>query len=553
MSGDNITNKTVVVLFMDMLSADTINSSVEKSPLMPTFNKIKKNSLYYSNFYSSGRNTLLSMTSFFTGRRAVADTLFYDGISNYNKEKTLSTMMKGYGYHTTGIVNCGSVSKFFDFDFGFDEYYNHVDILDLSSNFDLHYFKHYKKILSIGDSRYEYYYERYVEFLDKLFNDLLIFVNEKIDKAWYDYDSYDYVSLHDTILSEHNKYKSSKDDYILSLNNKEKFFKDVLCIDKHKKRRIGIYSFFISVIQFLIALLKHPIKYFIVRGITKISRKKETMSAMAMTDFAINKISNNLDKKSLTYIHLTEPHDRRVNSNGAQGIRGLFKEYSLLSKYLSDKFSFSVVSNYLEYRRYREYHNYSVSAMYADTCLKKLTDYLEDNADDFTLIITADHGHNWATKESFKYFDADTMFDKALSTVSYHVPFLIYSPEHKGNEITQYTSATSFLNILDNYLFSVPLKEKSDAEFVIKNERFVIFEHSEGGTIDYINKHYFISVLGVGMKLKCEIDIPCRTIVRSNFFCTRKNLDHEYYHSQIVDHVKSIVDRLYLNIKSIDK
>jgi hypothetical protein len=283
------------------------------------------------------------------------------------------------------------------------------------------------------------------------------------------------------------------------------------------------------------------LKYWFLRGIYK-DASYHSVSPNDVIDIAINEIQS--QSKSFVYIHLPVPHDRKVTSTGKLSLKRLFIELDSLRDYISNQFSSGPIKSYIEFRKYKNYHRYLSSARHADDCLHALKKWLDSNLEDYSLVVTSDHGNQWCSRETSVITKKDDAFNAKMIPEYYHVPFVMYSPTGKSKSVDSYTSSTSFSSIIKNNIFGLNLEECTDGEIVIDRERYIIYEHTYRGTLDYLHKYAYISILGKKTHLICECDIPHKSIIRVKFTCNSV-YDQKAIYSQLIKNVESIILKLY--------
>ncbi|WPE17750.1 sulfatase-like hydrolase/transferase [Candidatus Thioglobus autotrophicus] len=542
---------TVVLVFLDMLNAEVVDKGLGNRPLMPTLNNLKKKGVSYNNFYSCGWNTILSMPSFFSGHRPADKSIFNDGLSE--NHESIAEFFNNNGFYTTGITASRALVDLYNFERGFDEYFEEVDFRDFVVVIDRYYISYYNKLCTKSSDSCTLYEGYYIKFLDIFFTKTIKFIEKKIankkSTEWLDYDYFNYYDLLIDITNQYKTYTTSKESYIRFLyKNDLALFGDVVKIDQFESYSVkATFKNFIKHLILSVSLIiKKPWKYWFLRKLYKTSDHL-SVNPIDLIEIATRKIKKK--SKSFTYIQLPVPHDRTVFSTGSFVLRTFFTELKSIKEYISTEFSSSFIKDYIEFRKYYNHHSYLSSARHADDCLYVLKSWLDSNLDDYLLIVTADHGHMWSSKEKSRHSLKDSAFLARMLPEYYHVPLVMYSPQGTNKSINDFTSSTSFNSIAKNAVFSLDLEKFTDGEVIIGGEKYVIFEHSDRGTLDYLNKCLYISILGKHTQLICECNIPLGLIVRTKFQCN-SNANHDVVFNSLIKSVESIIHKLHIRLST---
>ena len=125
----------VIFIVMDTARAKSFSFYGHDKKTTPNLEKFLKDSVLYKNAFANSPWTLPSHASFFTGLHVSRH-----GTNEINKKyspksETLPETLRKKGLRTTAISSNTWISKFFNFDRGFDEFHNTWQIFDTDADF----------------------------------------------------------------------------------------------------------------------------------------------------------------------------------------------------------------------------------------------------------------------------------------------------------------------------------------------------------------------------------------------------------------------------------
>ena len=125
----------VIFIVMDTARAKSFSFYGHDKKTTPNLEKFLQDSVLYENAFANSPWTLPSHANFFTGLYSSEHEA--DEISKkYSpKKETLPETLRKNGFNTLAISSNTWISRFFDFDRGFDRFYNTWQILDSVSDF----------------------------------------------------------------------------------------------------------------------------------------------------------------------------------------------------------------------------------------------------------------------------------------------------------------------------------------------------------------------------------------------------------------------------------
>jgi arylsulfatase A-like enzyme len=112
----------VIIISMDTTRPDHFGCYGNTWMHTPAIDSLAKESLVFTNYYTVSPVTLPSHTSLFTGKYPINHGVPANGYMVNKKNKMLAEILKEAGFDTVGFIGAFPLSKWFDFNQGFDYY-----------------------------------------------------------------------------------------------------------------------------------------------------------------------------------------------------------------------------------------------------------------------------------------------------------------------------------------------------------------------------------------------------------------------------------------------
>ncbi len=128
----NVDRPNIVIIFLESWSADVIETLSGDVGITPEFNKLEKEGLLFTEFYSSGNRSQQALASLFSGLPGLPVTTLTDNPQKYHAVPSLIKILKNDGYHNSfyfgGDLNYGNIKSYL--------IYNDFDKLVAENDFD---------------------------------------------------------------------------------------------------------------------------------------------------------------------------------------------------------------------------------------------------------------------------------------------------------------------------------------------------------------------------------------------------------------------------------
>lgn len=506
--------KNTIFIVIDSIYYDkTLKQNYRNTP-MPFLNKLRSEGLDFTKMYSEAPYTEAALVSLLCG----IDTLKKGGYAKklYGKETIMETFQKN-GYET--FCNCVQPLVFPSYSYqGLDEeYYNIAYDFETLWSYRLEFYSNLYKKEKLDNKTIDYI----VELLDDNLKTWINFLNalknkEKKVSFIIKYMKIENLEENINLLStEIEKYNKNKKEYTINLlsqgkehnlfkihnynlNNKmsendmkkvyhkykkiirKMFFKNLKLnlinnklILNPKEERKGLIKAYINAVYN--RFLYKKIDY-------KIASKKAAPSMHTTFKHFENWIQKRQsDKPYFAYIHLDDVHSGEM-----------FYTYDTQDFNLLDE-EFNNINNFMDNipKKYKGSVSYDAALLYADTCLKRLYDFLEKNnmLDNVNIAICADHGSSY-TFDPYRYKYVNTIHRE-----NYNMPFVVWSKDLKHKTIDNFHNTKDIpATLLD--LNNIEIPKEYDGISALKKETrdYVLIENVMGGCPDYNLRDFWLGI-----------------------------------------------------------
>lgn len=506
--------KNTIFIVIDSIYYDkTISNSYHNSP-MPFLETLRKKGLDFTNMYSEAPYTEAALVSLLCGQ----DTLKSGGYIKklYGKETIMETFKRN-GYETFCSCVQPQVYPSYSYPGLTHAYYNVCYEFETLWSYRLEFYSKKYKSDGLDDKTFnliidlvEDNLKTWLNFFENLKNggSVTSFIEPYVDKS----------GLEDNILlldSEYEAFCSNKLDYvkdILTSGREHQLFKihaykltKKMAEDDMKKLYFKykkvIRKMFLKNLKYNLlnnklvltpkkerkGLIKAYLNAIINRFLyDKIDYKIKCKKAAPSMDTTINffqdwVLNRESDKPYFAYIHVDDCHSKEFfYTYDTSDFNKLDEEFSAIDEYM----------NKLP-KKYRGSISYDASLLYADICLKRLFNFLENNnmLDSVNVVICADHG------SSYTFDPYRSNYVNNVHRENYNMPLVIWNNEIKSKKYTGFYNTKDIpATILDLNGISIP--SSYDGMSMLKNvpRDYVIIENICGGCPDYNNRDILLGV-----------------------------------------------------------
>lgn len=506
--------KNNILIVIDSLYYDKTILSSNHPSTMPFLDKLRSEGITCTNMFSEAPYTEAALVSLLCG----VDTLKKGGYIRklYGKETIMETF-KNNGYDT--FCNCVQPLVYPSYSYRglTHEYYNICyDFKTLWSYRLDFYSKKYisgdldNKTLNVVIDLLQDNFKMWIKFLKQLKD------NKKETSFIYKYvDISDVTNTIDLVNMEYNEFKSDKLAYTKKLLNSGKehplfkiktyelskrltneetnklyerykkiirklFFKNMYYNLKNNKLVLKPKNEYKGLLKAYINAVYNRFMF------KKIRNDEETRKAAPSMDTTFNHFENWLlarkdNKPYFAYLHVDDCHSPEI-----------FYTYDTNDfNKLDDEFA--AIDNYMKRIPKKYYGNmsYDVSLQYADICLKRLYDFLDENKmlDNVNIFICADHG------SSYSFAPYRSNYVNNVHRENYNMPFVIWNNELKHRVVSGFYNTKDIpATIIDMNNLKIP--KEYDGMSILKNKsrNYVLIENVCGGCPDYNLRDFMLGV-----------------------------------------------------------
>ena len=127
--------KNIVLLTIDCLRTDRLAYSGNLNKITPFLDSIAKKSVVFHNCYTPSSATSSSMCSYLTSKYPFEHGSRFTGDKLNFKDHTSFVELLQEQYHTVGFSSVENLNKYFNYDAGFNEYFDHIKYYSQFRNF----------------------------------------------------------------------------------------------------------------------------------------------------------------------------------------------------------------------------------------------------------------------------------------------------------------------------------------------------------------------------------------------------------------------------------
>lgn len=506
--------KNNIFIVIDSLYYDKTITSTNHPNTMPFLNKLRSEGLTCENMYSEAPYTEAALVSLLCG----VDTLKKGSYIRklYGKETIMETF-KNNGYET--FCNCVQPLVYPSHSYqGLTEEYDNIcySFPTLWSYRLDFYSKQYKtnglddKTLNVIIDLVEDNFNEWINFLGALKD------NKKVTSFIYKYiDTKDVNKNLKLVNEEYNKFKKNKLNYVKELLDKAKdhnLFKihtyelTKRLTENEKQELYKRYNKIIKKVRFkntiynlrnnhLVLTPKSEYKGLIKAYInavynrfllSKIKDDPETRKAAPSMETTFNHFENWLlerknDKPYFAYLHVDDCHSPEIYyTYDTNDFNKLDEEFNLIADYLKHI-----------PKGYKGSMSYDISLGYADLCLKRLYDFLDEHKmlDDVNIIICADHG------SSYSFDPYRSNYVNNVHRENYNMPFVVWNKALKHQVVKGFYNTKDIpATILDLNNIKTPKEYDGMSILKSKGREYVLLENVCGGCPDYNLRDFMLGV-----------------------------------------------------------
>ena len=495
--------KNIILVDVDALMPSRLGYSGNLNCVSPTLNKIADSSLNCTNAFTMGNPTEFALPGLFASAYLLDANGFRYGISE--NKITFAEILKKNGYVTSAFMTAFRPKKD-QYQRGFDDYYNLIDILVTEKNL-ANTAKWYRKQYNTNSSiisRDECIREL-IKYYQEYLNDILFYCDN-----WESYkkssivpessifNNVNYADLRKETLKDQKVFLKDKKGYIASYLNGGEFGISLISkfIDLDRKKKINPtfmdlrirFKYFISTFlmwrkstSFRSAKNLIGFAFYIFR-----KGRKSMLTRYPSGQFMLNTFSNWIRKKYdrkkpfFTYMKLMDVHEMNSYSHDVQCKDTNKDEYSMLSRFFKDV------------KKDKEYKGnllYDCAIRYNDEIIKKLLEFLKEEKllDNTILVFTADHGGqfpNLPVRENQKH-RVNSFVDEL-----YRIPLMFFNKDIKPQVYEELVSSVDINSTLLDML-GIKIPPSFRGKSIINkdfNRDYVVFENQGRGPCDLENK-----------------------------------------------------------------
>lgn len=506
--------KNTIFIVIDSLFYDkTISQSYRKGP-MPFLDKLRSEGYDFSNMYSEASYTEAALVSLLCGM----DTLKKGGYVKklYGKETIMETFKKN-GYDT--FCNCVQPLVYPSYSYNglTDEFYNICYDFGALWSYRLKYYSSlYKKnkldfkslslvieLLEDNLNTWKAFFkalknkEKIVSFILPYINtegldeniDLLDIEYKKFMKNKANYtkslldlgEEHQLFKIHSYNLSE----KMSKENMRKLYKRYKKIIRKMFfynikynlknnhLVTQPKEERKGLFKAYLNAIcnRFLYDKIDYRIK----------SKKAAPSMDTTINHFQDWLLNRKSDKPYFAYIHVDDCHSKEFfYTYDTNNFSQLDEEFKAIEDYMK------TIPN-----TYKGSISYDVSLQYADRCLKKLYDFLEQNnmLDNVNIAICADHG------SSYSFAPYRSNYVNNIHRENYNMPFVLWNRELKHKDIKSFYNTKDIpATLLDLNGISIPKEYDGKSVLDFNGRDYVLIENVAGGCPDYNFRDFWLGI-----------------------------------------------------------
>ena len=218
----------------------------------------------------------------------------------------------------------------------------------------------------------------------------------------------------------------------------------------------------------------------------KIKDNPETRKAAPSIDTTFCHFENWLlerknDKPYFAYLHVDDCHSPEIfYTYDTNDFNKLDEEFNLIKEYLKHI-----------PKGYKGSMSYDISLRYADLCLQRLYDFLDEHKllDDVNIIICADHG------SSYSFDPYRSNYVNNVHRENYNMPFVVWNKEIKHQVVKDFYNTKDIpATILD--LNNIKVPKEYDGMSILKNNgrEYVLLENVCGGCPDYNLRDFMLGI-----------------------------------------------------------
>ena len=506
--------KNNIFIVIDSLFYDKTTSCEYRNPTMPFLDKLRSEGIDCTNMYSEAPYTEAALVSLLCGIDTLKKGSYIKKL--YGKETIMETFKKN-GYDT--FCNCVQplVYPSYSYQGLTDEYYNICYDFETLWSYRLDFYsKKYdndeldEKTLKVIIDLLEDNLMTWINFLKSLKN------KDKIVSFIYPYINTSNIDKNLSLVKEeYEKFKKNKSKYtreLLKEKKEHKLFKiQAYSLDKkmseedmkklyHRYKRVikkvfwknlkrnllnnrlvltpkeekkGLISAYINAVynRFLIKKIDYRIN----------SKKAAPSMDTTLKHFESWVLERKSDKPYFAYIHVDDCHSPEIfYSYDNNNFDTLDEEFKLIENYV-DKVP----------KKYKGSISYDISLQYADTCLKRLYNFLEEHnmLDNVNIAICADHG------SSYTFDPYRSNYVNNVHRENYNMPFVVWGKDLKHEKNTYFHNTKDIpATLLDINNIKIPKEYDGISILNNKGRDYVLLENVNGGCPDYNMRDFLLGV-----------------------------------------------------------
>ncbi len=506
--------KNNIFIVIDSLYYDKTIASTNHPDTMPFLNKLRSEGLTCENMYSEAPYTEAALVSLLCGIDTLKKGSYIRKL--YGKETIMETF-KNSGYET--FCNCVQPLVYPSYSYqGLTEEYDNI-CYNFSTlwSYRLDFYSKQYKNTGLDDKTLNVI----IDLVEDNFNEWMNFLTSLRDNTQVTSFIYKYIDTTDAnknlelVNKQFNKFKKNKLNYIKELLEKGKdhvLFKihtyelTKRLTDEEKQKLYKRYNKIIKKVRLknfinnllnnrLVLIPKNEYRGLIKAYINaiynrfligKIKDDPKTRKAAPSMDATFNHFENWLLKRKnnkpyFAYLHVDDCHSPEI-----------YYTYDTNDFHKLDE-EFSLIEDYLKHipKRYKGSMSYDISLRYADLCLKRLYNFLDENKmlDDVNIFICADHG------SSYSFDPYRSNYVNNVHRENYNMPFVIWSKEIKHQVIKGFYNTKDIpATILD--LNNIKIPNEYDGISILKNNarEYVLLENVCGGCPDYNLRDFMLGI-----------------------------------------------------------
>lgn len=433
-------------------SIDSVSFKNFNLKTFPKLLSLKKNSIFFKNFYVHAAPTQQSFQSYFTMNTPLHGKAYDFGLQ---KKKTLFQKLRSEKFFLSSINSSVFFSEFYSYPKQFNKYKLHTNLFYQIYQIQKHYISKLMNNYISNKMTYKKFVIELEIILNKLFKNLIFCIESK---EYQNFPKKINLQSKSFIQKLFIKYKKNKKNFIF--NN----FKN-----------LNSFLFFHpygQILKFLPYKIRAIIEQLILKLIIlkNLQPSQKELSELIYNHLNQDKIKSN--QKLFFWSHFLDPHDSISNTNN-----------------FCKKFSTSYNAN----------ENYILSLRNTDKMLFKLIENLRKikEYEDAYFIISSDHGANLNQRTHItKNFDNDIV----------HVPLFIYKNDIKKKIISSTIQNSEFLRVI-NYL-----RNKDN----LKEKKYLYFENKGRGYTKFNNENAYLKIKTKEYVGKTEVFLKKRKLVYTN-------------------------------------